>query len=160
MTNNKQMKTFCHAEPQTMAITSNAAFQPRTNNDSYLATGGTDCTVKLWDVSRPRRPTSTIHIKPAESENTTQLCNPPYVHSLSWSPSGKLLAAGVGDGSCAILRAEGRRLVEVGRLGSDEGGHRSAVAAVCFPGYGLCEQTDFFRSCLPNSVRTERQKTV
>ncbi|KAL7534535.1 hypothetical protein ACHAXR_006278, partial [Thalassiosira sp. AJA248-18] len=145
-------KTFSHAEPETMAITSSAVFQPRTNNDSYLATGGTDCTVKLWDASRPRRPTSNVQIKPAESENTTQLCNPPYVHSLSWSPSGRLLCAGIGDGSCAILRAEGRRLVEIGRMGSDEGGHGSAVAAVCFAGFGLCERGELSTQ-LPTKVR-------
>ncbi len=79
-----------------------------------------------------------MHIKPGtQSENTTQLCNPPYIHSLSWSPSGRLLAAGVGNGSCIVFRGEGKRLVELGRLGSDAGGHGSAVAAVCFPGFGL-----------------------
>ena len=29
--------------------------------------------------------------------------------------------------------------MEVGRLGWKEGGHGSAVASVCFPGFGLCE---------------------
>ncbi|KAL9178539.1 hypothetical protein ACHAXT_001877 [Thalassiosira profunda] len=133
-------KILQHAAPETVAIVSTATFQPRTNTDAYIATGGTDCTIKLWDASRPRKPTCTVQIKPAETENTTQLCNPPYVHSLSWSPSGKLLCAGIGDGSISILRAEGRRLNEVGRLGLDEGGHGYAVAGVCFPAFGLCGQ--------------------
>jgi WD40 repeat protein len=85
-----------------------------------------------------RRPIYTVNIKPhEETHNTTQLCNPPFVHSLSWSPSGRFLAAGLGDGSCLILSAEGRRLLEVARLGWDLGGHKAPVAAVCFPCFGL-----------------------
>ena len=124
-----------HAKPGSQAIASSAVFRPRVNA-TYLASGGTDCLVKLFDVSKPKRATSAIHIKPAESENTTQICNPPFIHSLQWSPSGRLLAAGVGDGSCVILRGEGNRLVEIGRLGYEEGGHAAAVASVCFPGFG------------------------
>jgi len=124
-----------HAEPASQAISSSAVFRPRVNA-TYLASGGTDCVVKLFDVSKPKRATSAIHIKPTESENTTQICNPPFIHSLQWSPSGRLLAAGVGDGSCVILRGEGNQLVEIGRLGYEEGGHAAAVASVCFPGFG------------------------
>jgi len=124
-----------HAEPGSNAIASSAVFRPRVNG-TFVASGGTDCMVKLFDVTKPKRATSSIHIKPAESENTTQICNPPFIHSLQWSPSGSPLAVGVGDGSCVILRGEGNRLVEIGRLGQDQGGHRSAVAAVCFPGFG------------------------
>ena len=72
---------------------------------------------------------------------------------MSWSPSGRLLCAGVGDGSCAILRAEGRRLVKIGRMGSDEGGHGSAVAGVCFAGFGLCDQRDDLAAQLSAKIR-------
>lgn len=85
-----------------------------------------------------RKPIYTVGIKPqAGTENSSQLCNPPFVHSLSWSPSGRHLAAGLGDGSCLILNAEGRKLVHAGRLGWDLGGHKASVAAVCFPCFGL-----------------------
>lgn len=129
-----------HAEPGSHTIASCAVFRPRVNG-MYVASGGTDCMVKLFDVKKPKRATSTIHIKPAESENTSQICNPPFIHSLQWSPSGRLLAAGVGDGSCVILRGEGNRLIEIGRLGYEQGGHGAAVAAVCFPGFGSCAST-------------------
>jgi hypothetical protein len=190
-----------HAKPETLSIASCAAFRPKqhysgkkkkksntNNNDgtSYLATAGTDCTIKLWDIDvmsnnnnrnsssnnnnnnrsnctvriRHRPPTSTITFGPHNDDDnddnvtaatttrstltTMKLCNPPYIHSLSWSISGKYLAAGVGDGSIAIVRAEGHRLVQVARFrnGSSsnninndkEGdGHTSAVAAVHFP---------------------------
>lgn len=85
-----------------------------------------------------RRPIYTFNINPqGETENSTQLCNPPFVHSLSWSPSGRFLAAGLGDGSCLILSAEGKKLIQAGRLGCDDGGHTAPVAAVCFPCFGL-----------------------
>ncbi|KAL3766423.1 hypothetical protein ACHAWU_007458 [Discostella pseudostelligera] len=97
---------LCHAEPHTLGIASCASFQPRASYSSssssttpssalLLATGGTDCTVKLWDIShctntssstssssssqrrkhrkqqqfkpRPPRLTSTMTISPYES---------------------------------------------------------------------------------------------
>lgn len=185
-----------HAKPETLSIASCAAFRPpkqysgkkkKSNNNnsgiSYLATAGTDCTIKLWDIDtmnnngnndsnnvskstvriRHRPPTSTITFGPQhENDNnnndnnaatsttmstttttTMKLCNPPYIHSLSWSISGKYLAAGIGDGSISIIRAEGHRLVKIGRFcnsysGSNEkegDGHTSAVAAVHFPSF-------------------------
>ena len=48
-----QHKTLHHAGPETFAITSCSVFRPRVN-DLYLASGGTDCMVKLWDVMKPR----------------------------------------------------------------------------------------------------------
>ena len=56
------------------------------------------------------------------------------VHSLSWAPSGRFLAAGLGDGSCILLRVEGRKLVEASRL---QDGHDSTVASVMFPKFGI-----------------------
>ncbi|KAL3804671.1 hypothetical protein HJC23_008486 [Cyclotella cryptica] len=132
-----------HADKVSQAITSCSLFRPRVN-ELQLASCGTDCTVKLWDVKKPRRPMYTVNIKPqTDNQNSTQLCNPPFVHSLSWSPSGRLLLAGLGDGSCVVYRVEGRRLVEVGRLGWDYGGHSSAVAAVLFPCFGLCRNSSY-----------------
>jgi len=65
-----------------------------------------------------------------DDAGANQVCNPPMVHSLSWSPSGRLLAAGLGDGTCGILQVENRRLTLVGRLRE---GHDSSVATVLFP---------------------------
>lgn len=85
-----------------------------------------------------RKPLYSYSVKTlADLENSSQLCNPPFVHSLSWSPSGRYLAAGLGDGSCLILSAEGRKLIEACILGWSVGGHKASVAAVCFPCFGL-----------------------
>jgi WD40 repeat protein len=51
------------------------------------------------------------------------------VHSLSWSPSGRLLAAGLGDGNVPIFSIENRNLVQTGFLSE---GHDSSVASIVF----------------------------
>lgn len=102
-----------------------------------------------------RKPICTVQIEPQEdNHNSSQLCNPPYVHSTAWSPSGKYLAAGLGDGSLLILSAEGRRLAEVGRLGWDVGGHKASVAAVCFPCFRLMK--DVSRKAMIHGVVDDR----
>jgi WD40 repeat protein len=54
------------------------------------------------------------------------------VHSLAWSASGRLLAAGLGDGNIPIFSMENRTLVQTGYLPE---GHDSSVAHVCFPNF-------------------------
>jgi WD repeat-containing protein 53 len=54
------------------------------------------------------------------------------VHSLAWSPSGRLLAAGLGDGTCCILQVDRRKLIQVVRL---RDGHDASVATVVFPNW-------------------------
>lgn len=64
--------------------------------------------------------------------NKPQVCNPPMVHSLAWSPSGKLLAAGLGDGNIPIFSIDNRNLVQTGFLPD---GHESSVASILFPAF-------------------------
>jgi len=95
-----------------------------------LASGGTDCVIKLWDVMREE----TLFSHHVSSESNY---NPPMVHSLSWSRSGALLAAGLGDGSILILNED---LEMVSRL---RDGHDATAACVDFPhwedgGAGRC----------------------
>ena len=50
---------------------------------------------------------------------------------MAWSPSGRLLVAGLGDGSCAVVAsADQRRLVLTSRI---QEAHSGAVASVVFP---------------------------
>ena len=132
----RRCKQLQHDEDGSALVTS-AVFRPR-NKDLELATGGTDCTVCLWDVNRPHRPSSSLIIKRDDGEGVNQVCNPPIIHSLSWSPSGRLLAAGLGDGSAMIMQVEKRKLVEGCRL---RGGHDSAIASVLFPNFGCDESS-------------------
>lgn len=80
-----------------------------------------------------RRPISTFSISTPETEaGKPQVCNPPMVHSLGWSHSGELLAAGLGDGNVNIFSIENRNLVQTGLLPD---GHDSSVASVLFPSF-------------------------
>lgn len=67
-----------------------------------------------------------------DDTGANQICNPPMVHSLAWSPSGRVLAAGLGDGSCSILQVDNRKLKQVTRLRE---GHESSIASVMFPNW-------------------------
>lgn len=81
--------------------------------------------------SKFRLPQSVCLIE-REDTDANQVCNPPMVHSLAWSPSGRLLAAGLGDGTCCILQVDRRNLIQVARL---RNGHDASVAAVVFPNW-------------------------
>lgn len=67
-----------------------------------------------------------------DDDGANQVCNPPMVHSLAWSPSGRLLAVGLGDGTIGILQVDGRKLTLATRL---RDGHVSSVATVLFPNW-------------------------
>jgi len=113
------------------AMATCAAFRPRSTGLD-LASGGTDCAVSLWDVSRPKRPLSTVKIT-TDNVGAGQVCNPPMVFDVTWSPSGRLLVAGLGDGTASVLSVRGRNLYETFRI---KGGHSSSIASVIFPRFG------------------------
>ena len=104
-----------------------------TSMQDLLISGGTDCNVKLWDVTKNRASYSLLMKQMDSDENVNQVCNPPMVHNISWSRSGKLIAASLGDGSIAIFKLSGRRLVQIQRL--HRNGHSVAVVCAYFPRY-------------------------
>eukprot|EP00934_Nitzschia_sp_Nitz4_P007858 Nitzschia sp. Nitz4//scaffold358_size24170//22008//23559//NITZ4_008435-RA/size24170-augustus-gene-0.46-mRNA-1//1//CDS//3329549014//7848//frame0 len=127
-----------HHDPNGVSLVPAIAFRP--SSALELASGGTDCKLHLWDLARPSRPISSVTIQPLQDSQKPQVCNPPMVHSLDWSPQGKLLAAGLGDGNIPIYLAPkggsggppGKvpAMVQTGIL---ENGHDSSVASVMFP---------------------------
>ncbi len=126
-------RTYQHAEDELVLATS-VLFRPHSMKFRDVVTAGTDCTICLWDINRPHnRPSSFILVRQDDNQDSVQICNPPIVHSLSWSASGRLLSAGLGDGTCLVASVDGRNLVESCRLR----GHNSAVASVLFPNFTL-----------------------
>ncbi len=111
------------------ALVTSVAFAPylTRKRKQYLVSGGTDCRVCLWEVTKNDQAVSEIAI-PTLSTNTNQVCNPPFVNSVAYSPSGKLLAAGLGDGSVGIFQHQS--LTWTSRL---EDAHSSSIASVLFP---------------------------
>jgi len=133
--NNKERKlqrcrVLQHAIDDENAMATCLAFRPRGAND--LVSGGTDCAIRLWDVSRPQRPSSSVQISGDESGNA-QVCNPPFVNQIAFSKHGTLIAAALGDGTASILGIKGRSISQRCRL---SGGHSSSVASVLFPSFG------------------------
>mmetsp|Transcript_8039 Transcript_8039/g.11490 ORF Transcript_8039/g.11490 Transcript_8039/m.11490 type:complete len:500 (-) Transcript_8039:61-1560(-) len=120
-----------HNESNENALATCCAFHPICHNNKapLLASGGTDNTVRLWDTSKPHRPCSLLQF-PQSDTNANQVCNPPIVHSLAFSPSGKILSAALGDGSISILALENKRMHLLRRI---DNAHDAAVACVHFP---------------------------
>lgn len=95
----------------------------------HLASGGTDCRIALWDLSRPHRALCSLTLGSLDT-GTGQVCNPPMVSQLAWSPSGRWLLGALGDGSLTVLAADAKSLTERVRLAD---AHNGAVANVLFP---------------------------
>eukprot|EP00547_Thalassionema_nitzschioides_P007937 CAMPEP_0194199368 /NCGR_PEP_ID=MMETSP0156-20130528/415_1 /TAXON_ID=33649 /ORGANISM="Thalassionema nitzschioides, Strain L26-B" /LENGTH=341 /DNA_ID=CAMNT_0038924253 /DNA_START=178 /DNA_END=1200 /DNA_ORIENTATION=- len=103
-----------------------------------LASGGTDCNIYLWDIGRPHKPLDTISIT-RDDTGANQVCNPPMVQTLAWSPSRRLLATGLGDGTISITTVVKKKLIELARL---RNGHSDSVASLCFPKFGSPNSND------------------
>ena len=131
---------------------SSASHKPSSNLE--FVSGGTDCKLHLWNVGSTRisnpKPTSSLTMTAPDETQTTdnhntepqkpQVCNPPMIYSLDFSPSGQLLAAGLGNGDVSLLRISGSssasssrsKLVQAGWLTP---GHDASVASVVFPSF-------------------------
>jgi len=120
-----------HSFDDENAMATCLAFHPRSGGMDLIS-GGTDCAIRLWDLSRPHRPSSSVQISGNDSANA-QVCNPPFVNQIAFSKHGTLLAAALGDGTASILGIKGRSLSQKCRL---LGGHSSSVASVLFPSFG------------------------
>jgi len=82
---------FHHQEPPNIAMVTSVAFQ-RAQQSPLLASTGTDSTIKLWEVTNQML-LSKYYIPSLYSQQQQQIYNPPFVHSISWSATGNLLAS-------------------------------------------------------------------
>lgn len=105
-------------------VCSSVLFRP--NNMMEVITGSLDCTIVHWNLSRGRP----LYQEDLGSEPTTaQTLNPPMVYSLSITPDGKTLAAGLGDGSVAVFP------VGTWKRSHNLLGHETSVSLVEFAGF-------------------------
>ncbi|CAM6050438.1 unnamed protein product [Sphagnum compactum] len=90
-------------------ICSSAVFHPR--RPWEVVSGGLDSKIVKWDFSRGR-PLHVVDLASTaniSNEGVGQICNPPFVHSLSVTEgdipgeAGKLMAAGRGDGGVDVF---------------------------------------------------------
>lgn len=167
---NSTNSQILHHDANGVAVVSACAFRPTTmipgsskmrgsNNIMELASGGMDCKLHLWDLSRPRKPVASIHMDVVTVHNhdgndgnggvghKSQAINPPMIHSLAWSPRGRLLAAGLGNGDVHIYEPtsggnnnnNNRKLLQVGNLSE---GHDASVVSVVYPRFGTSNGDD------------------
>lgn len=127
----QRCRVLQHAIDDENAMATCLAFRPKSGGTD-LVSGGTDCAIRLWDVSRPHRPSSSVQISGDDSGNA-QVCNPPFVNQIAFSKHGTLIAAALGDGTASVLGIKGRSISQKCRL---SGGHSSSVASVLFPAFG------------------------
>lgn len=145
-------KFYCHGSDESPSMVTaialrhqNACFDPSKKSNQHglgshqiLASGGTDCRIKLWDIHNSKRQHALQSIEITNSTSgAKEVCNPPMVHNMSWSPSGRLLAGALGDGSVVLFQLSSTDinncaapLVMTTRL---EDAHSSAVACCLFP---------------------------
>jgi WD repeat-containing protein 53 len=136
-----QTRTMVHATAASPSLVLSCSFRPDPckvrQNMIQAASGGSDCTLRLWSLSsmnanklqagtkgksrRARRgkknsnlglddtsstmtiKTPTAHATVSRNDTgTNQVCNPPMVHGVEWSPSGKLLVGCAGDGTAVV----------------------------------------------------------
>jgi WD repeat-containing protein 53 len=114
-------RKLLHHNPEHSLVTC-TAFHPKLNAE--LVSGGTDCSLKAWNMSKPHKPAHSLII--SRDDQDAQICNPPMVHSVAWSPSGRWIVAGLGDGT---LQVTDKSLTPICRL---RDGHQGGVASVCF----------------------------
>jgi WD40 repeat protein len=78
------------------------AFNPN-HKRNEIFTGGYDCKVCVWDLTR-YRPIRSIQLQAIEDTSTpTQVLNPPFVQCAGYMHDGKYVVCGLGDGSVSPI---------------------------------------------------------
>ncbi|XP_022093401.1 WD repeat-containing protein 53-like [Acanthaster planci] len=115
------------------AICSSVRYHPTVPRE--IASGGLDCVVHLWETTRasPRTSVNMREVTAAGMEDelmpSPYMVNPPFVHSLDFSPAGDVLACGLESARVQLLGRGGRRDLWPG---ASLEGHTRGVTQVAF----------------------------
>ncbi|XP_033637435.1 WD repeat-containing protein 53-like [Asterias rubens] len=114
-------------------ICSSVAFHPQVPRE--MATGGFDCLVNTWDISKGR-PLVSLNMQEmisaeesADEAASPYTINPPFIHSVKFSRDGGLLVCGLENGQVQLLDRKGRRNLQPRQALV---GHSLGVTQVCF----------------------------
>lgn len=77
-------------------------FRPK--NKWEVWSGGMDCKLLKWDISRGTQTRNFNMVDFTNDPKSLKIINPPFVHSISISPDGHVISAGLGDGSIQFLK--------------------------------------------------------
>jgi WD40 repeat protein len=133
---NHQKQIQSASVPDTIMTT--VSLRPHTPKAAQAVSGSTDGCIRLWDVGfgrgRKLRLLDAVDMNAVSnndvySSSSNQICNPPMVHHVAFSPSGRLLAAALGDGSISLTKVDTRSFGNTTRLSDAHGG---PVASVVF----------------------------
>mgnify|MGYP001265743644 CR=1 FL=1 len=126
----------------------------RPNASRHVFTSGAlDCTVVGWDYDNKRK-YGHIEMNSTEETSSSQLFNPPFVHSLSYSHDGKIFAAAVGDGTVGVYDANTYEsaCVEDKRLE----GHSTVTCEVKFARFDMNGVYGLLSACQSESILLRR----
>ncbi|RHY24954.1 hypothetical protein DYB32_008599 [Aphanomyces invadans] len=123
---------------QHSSICSAAAFRPRCAGYD-LVSGGLDSHLVFWEVRNDGsggRMRAKLNMQHADTGlgDATQIWNPPFVHDLAFSTSGRTVAAALGDGSIALIDFASKSVRTKLRSG-----HNAPVGVVRFFDYNSAE---------------------
>lgn len=133
----EQQRVYKTLQYQHTNICTAAVFRP--NSPWDLVSGGMDGYLLFWDFCRGRLKhkidlhagmhqleKSEVRSTAPSDTKSSQTYNPPLVYSIAFTSQGKTFAAGLGDGSIAIIDFNARRILRRLRV------HRAAVSQVLF----------------------------
>ncbi len=127
-------------------------WRPNTSRHVF-SSGALDCTVVGWDYDNKRK-YGHIEMNSTEAKSSSQVFNPPFAHSLSYSHDGKIFAAAVGDGTVGVYDANTYEsaCVEDKRLE----GHSTVTCEVKFARFNMNGVYGLLSACQSESILLRR----
>ena len=108
LNDHKIIKRLCRVHSNLVS-----AISFRYSFNSNISSGGFDCTACTWDINTGRPLSSTNFSRQNIAQSTSiPMINPPFVQSIKYSFSGKVLVCGLGDGTIRLLNPRNSVTVE------------------------------------------------